>query len=54
MALWFEILKLSDNNVREVRHRIDWEMDQYFFQKDGLQELGWCSQYSIDRRSVNY
>ena len=54
MALCFEILKLSNNNVREVWHRINWEMGQYFFQKDGLRELGWCSQYSIDRRSVNY
>ena len=29
-------------------------MGQYFFQKDSLRELGWCSHYLIDRRSVNY
>ena len=54
MALCFEILKLSENNVREVVRRIDWKMGQYFFQKDGLRELGWCLQYLIDQRSVNY
>ena len=24
------------------------------FQENGLRELGWCSKYLLDRRSVNY
>ena len=29
-------------------------MDTHFFQKNGMRELGWCSKYLLDRRSVNY
>ena len=29
-------------------------MDKHFFQKNGLRELGWCSNYVLDRRGVNY
>ena len=25
-----------------------------FFHENGLRELGWCSKYLLDRRSVNY
>ena len=32
----------------------DWLMDEYFFQKNGLRELVWCSNYMLDKRSVNY
>ena len=29
-------------------------MDEYFFQENGLRELGWCSKYLLNRRSVKY
>ena len=29
-------------------------MDEHFFQTNGLRELGWCSNYMLDRRSLNY
>ena len=30
---------------------IDWLMDEHFFQKKGLTEIGRCSNYMLDRRS---
>ena len=48
MAICFEISKLDKIIVRKMLTIIDWEMDEYFFQKDGLRQLGWCSHHLID------
>ena len=39
--------------AKDLLLKIDWLMDEYFFQENGLQELGWCSKYLLDQRSSN-
>ena len=40
--------------AKDLLLKIDWLMDEYFFQENGLQEIGWCSKYLLDQRSSNY
>ena len=54
MAICFEISKINDQIIRDPLFKLDWLMDEYFLQENGLRELGWCSKYLFDRRSVNY
>ena len=49
MALCFEIPLMNENIAKDLLLKIDWLM-----KKNGLRELGWCSKYLLDRRSVNY
>ena len=54
MAICFEISKINDQIARDLLFKLDWLMDEYFFQENGLRELGWCSKYLLNRRSVKY
>ena len=54
MALCFEIPSMNEKIAKDLLLKIDWLMDEHFFKKNGLRELGWCSKYLLDRRSVNY
>ena len=45
---------MTETIARKLLHLVDWLMDEHFFQKIGLIQLGWCSHYMLDRRSVNY
>ena len=40
----------AKNSLRVVA----WLMDEHFFQQNGLRELGWCSHYMLDRRTLNH
>ena len=48
MSLCFENSKLNEKIAKYLLLKIDWLMDDYFFQENGLRELGWCSKYLLD------
>ena len=54
MSICSESLTMTETIARKLLRMVDWLMDEHFFQKNGLRELGWCSHYMLDRRSVNY
>ena len=54
MTICYESLTMTETIARKLLKMVDWLMDEYFFQKNDLRELGWCSNYMLDKRSVNY
>ena len=54
MSICFESLTMPETFAKKLLKLTDWLMDEYFFQKNGLRELGWCSNYTLDKRCVNY
>ena len=54
MSICCESLTMTETIARKFLKLADLLMDEHFFQKNGLRELGWCSNYMLDRRSVNY
>ena len=54
ISICCESLTMTENIARNLLRMVDWLMDEHFFQKNGLRELGWCSHYMSDRRSINY
>ena len=54
MSICYESLTMTETIARKLLKLADWLMDEHFFQKNGLRELGWCRNYMLDRRSVNY
>ena len=54
MSICCESLTMTETIAKKLLKLTDWLMDEHFFQKNGLRELGWCSHYMLDRRSVNY
>ena len=54
MSICCESLTMTETIARKLLKLADWLIDEHFFQKNGLRELGWCSNYMLDRRSVNY
>ena len=47
-------LTMTEAIARKWLKMVDWLMDEHFFQKNGLRELDWCSNYMLDKRIVNY
>ena len=54
MSICYESLTMTETIARKLLKLADWLMDEHFFQKNGLRELGWCRNDMLDRRSVNY
>ena len=54
MSIYSESVTMSETIARKLLRMFNWLMDEHFFQKNGLTELGWCSHHMLDRRSVNY
>lgn len=54
MSLCFEILIMDEPIAKRLLFKVDWMIDEHFFQKNGLHELGWCCHYLLDKRSYNY
>ena len=54
MSICCEIPTMNEEYARNVLRMVDWLMDEHFFQQNGLRELGWCSHYMFDRRTLNY
>ena len=47
----FVLTKVPGKKLLTVVDRL---LDEHFFQADGLQQLGWCSNYMLDKRVLNY
>ena len=45
---------MTETIAKKLLKLTDWLMDEHFFKKNGLKELGWCSNYMLDKRNVNY
>ena len=54
MSICYESLTMTETIARKLLKWADWLMDEHFFQKNGLKELRWCTNYMLDRKSVNY
>ena len=54
MSICYESLTMTETIARKLLKWADWLMDKHFFQKNGLKELRWCTNYMLDRKSVNY
>ena len=54
MSICYESLTMTETIAKKLLKLFDWLMDKHFFQKNGLRELGWYSNYMLDKRSVNY
>ena len=48
----FVLTEVSDKKLLNVVDRLLEE--HFFFQADGLQQLGWCSNYMLDKRVLTY
>ena len=42
MSICYESLTMTETIARKLLKLADWLMDEHFFQKNGLRELGWC------------
>ena len=47
----FVLTEVTDKKLLDVVDRL---LDEHFFQADGLHQLGWCSNYMLDKRPLNY
>ena len=54
MTICYESQTMTETIARKLLKMVDWLMEEHFFQKNGLRELGWCSNYMLDKRSCNY
>ena len=52
MSLCFENSKMNEKIEKDLLFKIDWLMDRYFFEKNGLRELGWCEKYLIEYQLI--
>ena len=54
MVICCETFVLNESTGKILLKEIDEMVDEHFFKKDGLLQLGWCSQYKIDSRIMHY
>ena len=54
MSICCESLTMTETIAKKLLKLTDCLMDERFFQKNDLRELDWCSNYMLDKRSVNY
>ena len=54
VSICCESLTMTETIAKKLLKLTDWLMDERFFQKNDLRELDWCSNYMLDKRSVNY
>ena len=54
MTICCESLTINEKIARKLLKLADWLMDEDFFQKNGLREIGCCTNYMLDRRSASY
>ena len=54
MAICCETFVLNESTGKILLKVTDEMADEHFLKKDGLLQLGWCSQYKIDSRIMHY
>ena len=54
MTICYETLTITNEIARKLLKVVDRLMGEYFFQTNGLRQLGWCPHYMLDRRSLRH
>ena len=54
MTICCETFVLTEVTGKKLLNIVDRLLDEHFFQADGLHQLGWCSNYMLDKRFLNY
>ena len=54
MSICCETLIMTKTIAKKLLKIVDQLMDEHSFQTYGLRQLGWCTHYMLDRRSLNY
>ena len=54
MSICCETTTMTHVIARKLLKLVDRLMDEHFLQTNGLREPAWCSNYMLDRRSLNY
>ena len=50
MSICCESFTMTETIAKKLLKLTAWLMDEHFFQKNGLRELGWCSNYMLDKK----
>ena len=54
MAIYCETFVLTNETAKKLLDAVNQLLEENFFQADGLLQLGWCSNYILDKRVLNY
>ena len=54
MTICCEIFVLTEVTGKKLLNIVNRLLDEHFFQADGLHQLGWCSNYMLDKRFLHY
>ena len=54
MTICYETLTITNEIARKLLKVVDRLMGEYFFQTNGLRQLGWCAHYMLDRSSLRH
>ena len=54
MTICSKTTTMTDVIARKLLKIVDRLIDEHFLQINSLRQLGWCSHYILDRRSLNY
>ena len=54
MTIYCESYVLTKVTGKKLLKVVDRLLDEYFFQVGDLHQLGWCSNYMLDKRVMNY
>ena len=50
MSICCECFTMTETIAKKLLKLTAWLMDEHFFQKNGLRELCWCSNYMLDKK----
>ena len=54
MTICCETFVLTEVTGKKLLNIVNRLLDEHFFQADGLHQLGWCSNYMLDKRFLHY
>ena len=54
MTVCCETFVLTNDTAKKLLDAIDQLLEEHFFRVDGLLQLGWCSNYMLGKRVLNY
>ena len=54
MMVCCETFILSNETAKKLLDAVNQLLEEHFFRADGLLKLGWCSNYMLDKRVLNY
>ena len=54
MTICCEALTVTKEIAKNLIKIVERLIEEHFFQANDLRQLGWCSNYMLDRRSLTY